>query len=86
MSLDPSKLVAISYPSAIELCRQLNGAAISDDLLCRGGWPGPVAIALARLMHAGVGGTKTVEELRQCGFAGSDAILVAAQIATAGAR
>ena len=53
MSLDPSKLVAISYPKAVELCRQLNGATISDDLLCRGGWPGPVAVALGNLMHAG---------------------------------
>jgi hypothetical protein len=86
MSLDPSKLVAISYPKAIELCRQLNGATISDDLLCRGGWPGPVAVSLGKLMHRGTGGTITIEELRQMGFCSSDAILVAGQIAAQGAR
>lgn len=83
MSLDPSKLVAVSYPMSIELCRQLNGAAISDDLLCRGGWPGPVAVALGKLMHAGVA---CVEALRQCGFCSSDAQLISAQIVAAGAR
>lgn len=86
MSLDPSKLVAVSYPMATELCRQLNGATINDDLLCRGGWPGPVAVAIAKMMHRGTGGNATIEELRQCGFASSDAILVAAQIAAQGAR
>lgn len=81
--LDPSKLVAISYPMATLLCGQLNGGAINDDILCRGGWPGPVAVTLAKMMHAGVG---NVEALRQCGFASSDAILVAAQITAQGAR
>jgi hypothetical protein len=86
MALDPAKLVAISYPKAVELTRQLNGGAINDDLLCRGGWSGPIAVALGKMMHAGVGGTVTIEGLRQMGFCSSDAILIAAQIAAQGAR
>lgn len=83
-ALDPSKLVASgAYPRVIELCRQLNGATINDDLLCRGGWPGPVAVALGKMMHVGVG---HVEQLRQCGFCSSDALLIAARITEVGAR
>jgi hypothetical protein len=67
MSLDPSKLVAVSYPKAIELCKQLNSGTISADVLCRGAWNSSVAATLAALMHAGVGGTTVVEQLRQCG-------------------
>lgn len=83
-ALDPSKLVASgSYPRVIELCRQINGATINDDLLCRGGWSGPIAVAVGKMAHAGVG---NVEQLRQLGFCSSDAILIAARITEVGAR
>jgi hypothetical protein len=83
MSLDPSKLVAVSYPKATQLCLQLNGGTISDDILCRAGWTGPVAVALGKMMHAGVA---CVEQLRQGQFCSSDAILVSAKIVSQGAR
>lgn len=83
MALDPSKLVAVSHPKAVELARQINGGTISDDILCRGGWPGPVAVALGKMMHVGTG---NVGQLRQCGFCSSDAVLVAAAITAQGAR
>jgi hypothetical protein len=76
----PHSFQHMSGPRAIEITRQLN-ATSSADLLSRGGWPGPVAVEIARQIHVGVG---NVEALRQCGFSSPDALVLVAQINLAG--
>jgi hypothetical protein len=78
----PHSFQHMSGPRASEITRQLN-ATSSADLLSRGGWPGPVAIEIARQMHSGIG---NVEYLRGMGFSAPDALELAAQINLAGAR
>ena len=82
MSLDPSKLVAVSYPSATVLAAAINGTN-SADTLCQGGFSYPVAVALSKMMTAGVG---DVEALHRSGFCSSDAAAIAAAITARGAH
>ncbi len=74
MTFDPSKLIAVSYPSATVLAAAINGTN-SANTLCEAGFSYPVAIAISAMMTAGVGNS---EALHRMGFASSDAIALAA--------
>jgi hypothetical protein len=84
MTFNPATLVAVSYPQATEIARQINGTGtVNADLLSKIGISGPIAIELARQMSAGVG---NVGALHRMGFCGSDATAIAAAITARGAH
>jgi hypothetical protein len=84
MTTDASKFRSISGPLAVALAKHTDAAASSADFLCRSGFPGPIAIEIARQQHARAGNAKILFEF--CGFSASDATAVAAAITTAGAK
>jgi hypothetical protein len=84
MPTDSSKFRNISGPMAVNLAAQIDAVASSAGILCRGGFPGPIAIELARQMVAGTGNAKILFEF--CRFSTSDAAAVAAAISAAGAH
>jgi hypothetical protein len=79
----PMNALGISYPQAVELIRQLNGAAPNADSLCQIAFSYPVAIELARQMRTGAGNAGA---LHRMGFSASTAEAVAAAIRITGAR
>ena len=82
-TFNPAALLHVAYPTANEIARQLNTGQSNADLLSRAGIPGPVAVAIQKMMAAGTG---NIEALRQCGYCSEDAITLAAAITAAGAR
>jgi hypothetical protein len=82
MTFNPATLVAVSYPQATEIARQINGT-VSAHLLSKTGVSGPIAIEIARQMSAGVG---NVSALHRMGFCASDATAIAAAITARGAH
>jgi hypothetical protein len=84
MTFNAASLVAVSYPQAAEIARQINGTGtVNADLLSKIGISGPVAIELARQMSAGVG---NVGALFGMGFCASDATAIVAAINARGAH
>lgn len=84
MSTDSSKFRHISGPMAVALAKHTDAVASSADFLCRSGFPGPIAIEIARQQKAGVGNAKILFEF--CGFSTTDAAAVANAITAAGAK
>lgn len=87
MPTDHSKLQHVG-PAAVPLCQRLDGAvataAVHADAICRMGFPGPIAIEIARQIKAGVGDKRILFE--SCGFSIPDSATLAAQITAAGAK
>jgi hypothetical protein len=84
MPTDHSKFKLIAGPKAVALAKHIDAVASSADFLCRSGFPGPIAIEIARQQAAGVGNAKILFEF--CEFSISDAAAVAAAITAAGAK
>ncbi|WP_316178260.1 MULTISPECIES: hypothetical protein [unclassified Bradyrhizobium] len=65
------------------MATHIDAAQPSADLLCRSGFPGPVAVELARLIKLGA---PCIENLRQMGWSSSDAVATSAAIVARGAH
>lgn len=83
MATRPEKFLHVSGGKGTALAGHIDAAQPNADLLCRSGWPGPVAVELARLIKQG---TACVENLRQMGFSSEDALTTSAAIVTRGAH
>lgn len=72
----------IAGGKATALAAQIDGVN-NADVLSRSGFPGPVAVAISKMMTAGVG---DVGALHRMGFSASDATAIAAAITARGAH
>jgi hypothetical protein len=75
----------IAGPQAVAIAGQIDGT-VSADTLCKSGFPGPVAVALAAIISAGSGGAKEIQALHVLGFSASDAAAIIAASNTRGAH
>lgn len=84
MATNVSKIQHLAGPLAVALGKHIDGVASSADFLCRSGFPGPIAIEIARQQAAGVGNARILFE--HCEMSIPDAAVVAAAITAAGAK
>lgn len=82
MTTNAAKFQHIAGPKATALAAAIDGTN-SADVLCRSAFAYPVAIALSKMMTAGVG---DVGAIHRMGFSASDATAIAAAITARGAH
>jgi hypothetical protein len=82
MATKSQSFLHISGPMATALAAHIDGATSNADILCRAGFPYPIAIELAAQMKAGIGNVAKLHA--GCHFSASDSVAIAAAITAAG--
>ncbi len=83
MTTKSTFIAHVEGSKATLLAKHIDQAQPSADEMCRGGWNPSAAVAIARMIKAGV---PCVEQLRQLGHSSSDAVAISAAIVTRGAH